>query len=55
MMEIYVPMSRAGSPDSLLKFVTIHHNIIRGQYLSTGTQKFGMTRNLFVGEYLQVF
>ena len=31
------------------------HKIIRVQYLSTGPQKFGMTRNLVLGKSLQVF
>ena len=52
---IYMPLSRAGIPESLLKFVTILHKIIRGQYLSMGPQKFGMVRNLVVIEALRVF
>ena len=54
-VAIYVPLFRTGSTETLLKFVTIFHKIIRGQDLSTVTQKFGMTRNLVVGEALQVF
>ena len=54
-MEIYVPLFQTGSPEALLKFVTIIHKIIRGQDLSTGSQKFGMTQNLVVGEALKVF
>ena len=42
-------------PEDLLKFVTLLNNIIRGQDLSTGPQKFGMTRNLVIGESLRVF
>ena len=53
-VEIYVPLFRSGSPEALLKFFTIIHKIIRGQDLSTGTHKFGMTQNLVVGESLQV-
>ena len=30
-------------------------NIIRGQDLSTGTQKFAMTRNLVIGEAIRVY
>ena len=51
---IYVPMLRTWSPEALLKFVTILNKIISGQDLSTGIQKFGMTRNLIIGEALQV-
>ena len=49
MVAIYVPLFRTGSPKALLNFVTILHKIIRGQYLSTGPQKFVMTHNLVVG------
>ena len=52
---IYVPMFQTGSPETLLKFFTIIHKIIRGKDLSTGPQKFGMTQNLVVGESLRVF
>ena len=55
MVLIYVLLFRTGSPEALLKFVTILHKIIRGQDLSTGPQKFGMTQNLVVGEDLRVF
>ena len=44
-----------GIPKALLKFVTILHKIIRGQDLSTGPQKFGLTRNLVIGEAMQLF
>ena len=54
-VAIYVLLFRTGSPEALLKFVTLLHNIIRGHDLSTGTQKFGMMWNLVVGESLQVF
>ena len=54
-MAIYVLLFRTGSPEALLKFVTLLQNIIRGHDLSTGTQKFGMMWNLVVGESLQVF
>ena len=37
------------------KFVTLLHNIIRGQDLSTGPQKSGMTRNIVIFEALRVF
>ena len=55
MVAIYVPLFRTGSPEALLKFVTIIHKIIRGQDLYTGPQKFGMTWDLVVGEVPQVF
>ena len=54
-VEIYVTLLRTGSPKALLKFATILHNITRGQDLSMGPQKFGMTWNLVVGEALRVF
>ena len=53
-VAIYVPLFRTGSPEDLLKFVNIYHNIIRGQDLSTVTQRFEMTQNLVSGEALQV-
>ena len=49
-VAFYVPIFRTGRPEALLKFVTFLHNIIRVQDLSTGPQKFGMTRNLVVGK-----
>ena len=52
---IYVLMFRTGIPEALLKFVTLLHNIIRGQDLSTGPQKSGMTRNMVIFEALRVF
>ena len=54
-VAIYVALFRAGSPKALLKLVTILHKIIRGKDLSMGPQKFEMTRNLVVGEALQLF
>ena len=54
-MAIYVPLFRIGSIEALLKFVTLPHKIIRVQYLSAVSQSFGMTRNLVVGEALQVY
>ena len=55
MVSIYMPLFRMVIPEVLLKFVTILHKIIRGQDLSTGPQKFGMTWNLVVVEALRVF
>ena len=54
-VAIYVPLFRTGIPEALLKFVTLIHKIIRGQDLSMGPQKFGMTRNLVFGEVPRVF
>ena len=54
-VAIYVPLFRTGSQEALLKFVTILHKIIRGQYLFTGPQKFGMTWDRFVRESLRAF
>ena len=51
-VDIYVLLFRTGSQESLLKFVTILKNNIRGQDLSKGPHKFGMTRNLVIGEAL---
>ena len=50
-----MPLFRIGSIEALLKFVTLPHKIIRGQDLSAVSQSFGMTRNLVVGEALQVY
>ena len=55
MVAIYMPLFRMVIPEVLLKFFTILHKIIRGQDLSTGPQKFGMTWNLVVVEALRVF
>ena len=52
---IYMPLFWTGSPEALLNFVILLKNIIRGQDLSTGPQKFGMTRKLVTGEALRVF
>ena len=54
-LAIYMTLFRNGSPETLLKFVTILNNIIKGHELYTGTHKYKMTRNLVVGESLQVF
>ena len=51
-VAIYVPMFRTTSTESLLKFVTILNNIVKGQDLSTGPQKYGMTQNLVIADYL---
>ena len=37
-VEIYVPLFRTGSPEVLLKFVTIIHQIIRSHDLSAGVE-----------------
>ena len=50
-----MPLFQTGIPEALLKFVTLLHKTIQGHYLSTGSQKFGITRKLVVGEALRVF
>ena len=50
-----MPLFWTVSPEALLKFVTLLHKIIQGQDLSTGPPKFDITRNLVVGEAVQVF
>ena len=52
---IYVPLFHMGSPESILKFVTLLNKIIRGQDLSTVPQKFVTKRNLVVRDPLRVF
>ena len=54
-VAIYVQLFQTGSPDALLKFLTLLHKIIRDQDLSTGPQRFGMTSNLVDGEAMWVF
>ena len=54
-VSIYATLFFNRSPESLLKFVTILNKIIRGHDLSTGPQKFGMSRNLVVRESLRLF
>ena len=55
MVAVYMPLSWTGSPEALLKFVTILQKIIQVQYLSTGPLKFGITRNLVIRESISVF
>ena len=52
---MYVTLFWTRIPEALLKFVSLLQNIIRGQDLSTGSQKFGITGKLVLGEALQVF
>ena len=54
-VAIYVPLFWTGIPEALPKFVTILNKIIKGQDLSNGPQKYRMTRNIVIGEALQVF
>ena len=54
-VAIYMSLFWTGIPEALLKFIALIHKIIRGQYLSTGPQNFGMTWNLVVEEALRVF
>ena len=54
-VAIYVALFRTGSPEDLLKSVAILNKVVRGQELSTGPQKFGMTQNMVVRESLRVF
>ena len=52
---IYLPMSKTGSLEELLRFLTILQNIIKGQILTTGPNKYKILKNLLAGESLQVF
>ena len=54
-VAIYVPLFRTGIPESLLKLVKILNNIIKGQDLSMGPQKYSINRDIFVKESLQLF
>ena len=54
-VAIYVPLFQTGSTEDLLKFVTILNKVIKGQDISKGPLKYEMTRNLVIGESLQVF
>ena len=53
-VAIYMPLFQTGNPKALLEFVTNLHKIIRGKNLSTGHQKFGITRNLVIRKALLV-
>ena len=53
-VAIYVTLFWTGSIESLPKFVTLLYKVIWGQDLSTGPQKFGMTRNFVIREALRV-
>ena len=48
MVAIFVPLFRNGSTESLLNFEMILNKITKGQILSMGPQKYGMTRNLVI-------
>ena len=52
---INVPLFRTGITEALINIITILNKIIQGQGLTTGPQKFGMTRNLVIAEPLRVF
>ena len=47
-MVIYMLIFRTIIPEALLKLLTIMENIIKGQDLFTGYQKYGMARNLIL-------
>ena len=55
MVAIYMPLLRTSTPEALLKFITLLNRILKGKYLSTVTQKYGMARNIMVAVVLQVF
>ena len=55
MVAIFIPLFRTGGPEALLNFATLLNKIVWGQDLSTGPQKFVMTRNLVIREALRVF
>ena len=52
---MYVPVFNTGSPEVLLKFLTLLDKIIKGQSLTTGTHIYAMTNNLLAEEALCVF
>ena len=51
-MVIYMLIFRTIIPEALLKLLTIMKNIIKGQDLFTGYQKYGMACNIIIGESL---
>ena len=55
MVATYVAMFLTGSPEALLKLVTLINKIVWGQDMSTVPHKFGMKINLTVGDSLRVF
>ena len=48
-MVIYMMIFRTIIPEALLKLLTILNNIIKGQDLYTGFQKYGMAHNPIIG------
>ena len=50
-----MPLFWIESPEDLLKFLIILNKIIKGQYLSKGTQKYGITQNLVIVKSLLLF
>ena len=49
---IYIPISKTGSEELLLKFLLILKNIMKGQNLAMGPQMYDMTKKLLVRESL---
>ena len=54
-MVIYMLIFRKIIPEALLKLLAILNNIIKGQDLYTGFQRYGMAHNLIIGESLLIF
>ena len=52
-VTIKVNIFRKGTPEALLKLLTILKNIIKGQDLSTDTHKYRMAHNIIIREFLQ--
>ena len=54
-VSIYVPFLNTGSSGSLLKFLVLVNNIIKSQNVTTVSQRYDRTKNIFLGEPMKVF
>ena len=53
--EVQMPYFKDGTPDQLLDFLEKLTLVMKGQILTTGVQKFGLTRTLLQGDALTTF
>ena len=53
--EVQMPYFKDGTPDQLLDFLEKLTLVMKGQLLTTGVQKFGLTRTLLQGDALTTF
>ena len=54
-ISMFVPEFKMGSPEGLLKFLTLLDKITKGQSLTIGTLMYVMTNNILTREVLRMF